>query len=785
VVLLVLPVLLLGPLPFAAGGGRSTDTQPAFGVIDNAQAIQDAIRSGRTVTVVVQLADEPLATYTGGIGNIGATAPVQGSKLDVTSNNAIGYGRLLEEKRSGFKAYLRNVASGALVGREYNTVLNGLSVTVSGRDLARILTAPGVTAVTVARTFKPTMNISRVLIGASAIDAALSPSLPGAGIKVGIIDTGIDRDHPFFNPAGYAAPPGFPKADTLNNLLLCTSDKIIVARAYPDPNGNGPNSGEKSCLDTIDHGTHVAGTVAGNAETTATVSGVAIPGLSGVAPRAWLGNYNVFPNGQVNADDPEIIAAIEDAVRDGMDVLNMSLGGDPLPEALDPLAQAVNRAARAGVVVAVAAGNSGSTLFTVSSPGTAHGALTAAASADPHFVGIPATFDTTTLGAALGQFGTFNPAVSAALANWNNMAAGAGPGAATMACTAITTGTHTGQIVVIDRGSCTFTTKVRNAQNAGAAGVMVVNSVAGDPVAMAQDGTTPIPTIPAVMVGRSTRGSLRSEAALNRVATIDGATPHEFVTSSNLTPDGATANADVLAGFSSRGPTAFDFRLKPDVSAPGVNVLSSVPGGWAFFQGTSMATPHLAGSAALLLQLHPGWSPEQVKSALVTRAKRPVFDSGTGTVDTSAVDRGGGRVNLARAMNVNATFGPANISFGALTPASEEGVRRSVELRNISGFSQGWTAAIGSGTFCRQYVFIPPPAGVFVFTGLPVPLSTIANVSVNPTAGNVGAARTNTFGVTATALAGTTTVLCTGDIVVAVGSQTHRLPWLLVRNTTP
>lgn len=765
IALLVLPALLFASTSAALGGGRATDRPAPSAFLDNQKALSDAIRSGRQVTVVVELLESPLASYTGGVRGIGRTQPERGRKLDKHSSNSVGYARFLAERRSALKGFLRSNATSAVVEAEYDTVLNGLALTLSGRDLQRVMNAPGVKAVTVDREFRPLMNISRGLIGGPEIDAVL-PGPAGQGLKIGIIDTGIERDHPFFNPSTYSFPSGFPVTDNPSNLTACTSPKIIVARAYPTP------PGMDSCIDTNGHGTHVAGTAAGNTGTTATVQGVAITGLSGIAHRAWLGNYNVFPNLQESARSVEIIRAIEDGVSDGMDVLNMSLGGAVIqPEQGDPLAQAVNNAAAANVVVAVAAGNSGPALFTVSSPGNASGALTAAASTNPHFVGIPVTFDATTIPAALGQFGDFNPPLTAPLANWNNTAAGAVAGAATQACTPIAGGTHTGQIVVIDRGVCTFTTKVRNAQNTGAAGVLIVNNVAGDPVAMAQDGTTPVPTIDAVMVGRSNRATLRTAAASNTSATVNGTAPAEFITSTNLTPGGATQNADIIAGFSSRGPVPFDERFKPDVSAPGVNVLSSTvdpltPGfDWAFFQGTSMATPHLAGASALIRQLHPTWTPEQIKSALSSRAKRPVWDHVTGLAPVGGVVRGGGRVNLDTAKDVNVTFAPPNFSFGQVKPKNEaQSVSRSITFTNVTLTPQSWSI---------------DPIPNCTFAG-----STVATFAVSSSSGTVAAGASATVVVTATTVGGAADgVLCSGDVTFNVGTQTsppHRVPWILV-----
>src|SRR5262249_53988495 len=169
----------------------------------------------------------------------------------------------------------------------------------------------------------------------------------------------------------------------------------------------------------------------------------------------------------------------------------------------------------------------------------------------------------------------------------------------------------TGKIALISRGVCTFSQKIRNAQHAGAIAVLMVNNVAGDPIAMGQDGTPDQPTIPAYMLSLADGLVLATKAGFS---TTIGASPLYVI----------TGNDDFMAGFSSNGPNPVDFRVKPDVVAPGVNVLSSIPHQFcsappcfAFFQGTSMATPHLAGSAAVVKWAHPTWSAAQIRSAIV------------------------------------------------------------------------------------------------------------------------------------------------------------------------
>jgi minor extracellular serine protease Vpr len=255
------------------------------------------------------------------------------------------------------------------------------------------------------------------------------------------------------------------------------------------------------------------------------------------------------------------------------------------------------------------------------------------------------------------------------------------------ACTSVDSGAS-GKVVVVDRGGCTFSTKVRNAIAADAIGVVVINNVAGDPTAMAKDGGGG-DDLPAVMIGKNEGAALR---AANPPDASAVATFQEFI----------TANQDILAGFSSQGPTAVDFAVKPDVTSVGVNVLSSITcvgsgfpctttgdgtdAPWAFFSGTSMSTPHIAGSAAVLLQLHSDWTPAQIKSALVNRAELVVTDAVTGTHDVGPTAQGGGRENLSVAADATTWMDPVSGSFGRVTVGHPSSV--TITLYNPTGTDQ-------------------------------------------------------------------------------------------------
>jgi len=303
----------------------------------------------------------------------------------------------------------------------------------------------------------------------------------------------------------------------------------------------------------------------------------------------------------------------------------------------------------------VAAGTSGPGPGTLESPRRARKIITVGASTNQHFVGQPFTYPAgggTTIGAAVGDFPALPTASYDLFDTHSNGCTSVDPGAS-------------GKLAIIDRGVCTFSTKVRNAIAAGAIGVVVINNVAGDPTAMAKDGGGG-DDLPAVMIGLDEGAALRAsgETTASAVATFQ-----EFI----------TTNKDILAGFSSQGPTIVDLAVKPDLTSVGVNVLSSItcvgkpdtcPGdgtGWAFFSGTSMSTPHIAGSAAVLLDLHPDWSPAQVKSALANRADLVVKDAKTGIHDIGPTAQGAGRENLSVAADATTWLDPVSASFGQVT----------------------------------------------------------------------------------------------------------------------
>jgi subtilisin family serine protease len=670
VVWFALAALALALPGFAVAGGPSVSDGGA-----NAPGVD-------TSSAIVVLKGDPLSTDA-------ATRPAPGKKINFDSNTVKSYRAQLAAERNDFKQWLQQNAPKANVTGQFDIALNAVSVDLNGTSLATLQSAPQVASAQYEQQYAPQSDPDLPLIsapaawasGGGAANAGIKPD--GTRVKVGIIDTGIDITNPCFNDAGY------PSTIQQGPVGL-TNNKVIVAKVFY----RGSKAQGETPAPNQEHGTHVAGTVAcdyGLTNSTTNVGGVPVNyGVLGVAPAAQLGSYVVFPGNVTNARDEDILEALEAAYQDGMDIVNMSLGGNANGKQ-DLLTTAIDNLDEAGMISAVAAGNSGPGHYTVQSPGSAPDALTAGAMTVGHFIGAPVTAGGKTYGAAAGDFATVQSDLSATL----KAVAGSGANGLNTACSALAAGSLTGDVALISRGGCTFSTKIRDAQNAGAIAVLVGNNTGGDPVAMGQDGTANQPTVPAYMLGLNDAGSL---------ATSSGST----VTIGSAQQYFQTPNSNIMASFSSQGPTDVDFRVKPDVVAPGVNVLSSIPASfcglppcWAFFQGTSMATPHLAGSAAVVLSQHPDWTPDQVRSAIVNTADQGVVLHSNGSgAETDVNIIGAGRDDVASAVGAAVALDPVSVSFGSVPSISGQTRTATINVSTLNGpgaTSVGVTNQTGGG----------------------------------------------------------------------------------------
>jgi len=649
-----------------------------------AASVHAAQRSDSTIAratqdndyALVQLNGDPLATYA-------RTKPQPGKKIDFNGSAVKAYRAQLAALRNSYKAWLRTNVPQASVTGEFDLSLNAVSVKLGGATLAQVAAAPMVRTAQYQGLYYPNAADPDLAI-IRATDAwaqAGGAAGAGSGVKVAIVDSGIDVGHPCFSDTGY------PTQQQVGNPSF-TNNKVIVAKVF-----NNKTPSRRYTPEAIDsHGTHVAGTVACNFETPTVVDGVTLPyKMSGVAPRALLGNYNVFPGEVENARSEDILNALEAAYADGFDVANMSLGGGA-SGIQDLLTVAVDNLDRANMVVTISNGNEGPGYRTVGSPGSAARGLTAGASSVGHEIVHILTVANKGYRSVKGEFGA-GPVTAPLRVLTDTSSPFNG---LSLACEPFAAGSLNGSIALISRGVCDFTVKLRNVQAAGGVGAIVVNREPGVFV-MGGNGEPNQPTIPGFMVDQSDAAALK--AADGASATLPQFGTYEAV----------AANDDVIADFTSWGPTDVDFRVKPDVMAPGVNIVSSIPrsycGGspcFAFFSGTSMAAPHLAGSAAIVRQQHPDWSAAAIRSAIVNTADRKVvkdLDNATIVVDANKV--GTGRENLLAAVQSIVALDPVSLSFGAVPAGSGRTMQDSVELTNVSSGPQTYTLSVveaaGSG----------------------------------------------------------------------------------------
>jgi subtilisin family serine protease len=473
------------------------------------------------VEVVVTMKAPPLARAFADSRVLSAS--VKHRRLNLTSPFSVAHLRALHADQDALAERIERTIPGAHVGWRYRIVLDGLAVSLPEGRIGRLAAIPGVAGVFPGTRYSGAVADSDQATVPAAPSADLASGANGDGVKIAILDDGVDQGHPFFDPGAYAYPAGFPRGNT-----AFTTPKVIAARAFAPASPSWRHATKPFDPEESFHATHVAGIAAGNAGTNTGGRGP----VSGVAPRAYLGNYKVLtiptPGVGLNGNSPEIAAGVEAAVADGMDVINLSLGEPEGEPTRDLLARACDAAVDAGVVVSIAAGNSGSALGggSVSSPGSAAGAIT---------------------------------------------------------------------------------------------------------VAAASSRTT-------------------------------------------------------IAGFSSVGPTTMSLRLKPDLAAPGVDILSSVParsGTWAQLSGTSMATPHVAGLAALLIEQHPEWTPPQVKSALVQTAAH---------LSAPPTRSGAGFAEAGRAADPLLFASPTAVSFGLLPRPGSATAR--VQLTDAGGGLGAWSVAV-------------------------------------------------------------------------------------------
>ena len=621
------------------------------------------------VRVIVALPLPPLAATSRTLA-----ARAAGRRLNVASSSSRAYLARLARAQRVAAAQLRRSIPQARIQRRYRVLLDAFAVELPARKLPQLVRLPFVKRVYPSLRYELKLNRSPGLIGATALSAATGAR--GEGVKIAIVDDGVDPRNPFLSGEGFSAPEGFPRGDR-----SLTSPKVIVARGFPPP-GYGGTSRLAFVPRESFHGTHVAGIAAGHAGTN-TGPGAdhpATPGLSGVAPRAWVGNYRVFNRPTPIGNDafvPEIVAAFEAAVADGMDVINFSGGGPQVDPQMDPLVEAVRNVTNAGVVAVISAGNDrdqfgfGST----GSPANAPEAISVAASSNSHVFGPALRVATPDAPSTLtqipfesnGQVPAAWAAADQTLVDVGSVVSTSGTAVERRICgstdpndprqTPLPPGSLAGAIALVQRGTCTFISKAARVRAAGAVGMIMIDNRPGE--------GNPIPLQLAVPSGMIS--DLDGARLLAYLQSRGGRAPVRATTSPL---EIETGRSGIITSFSSGGPSPFTLGLKPDVAAPGGEILSSITpefagSPFAVFDGTSMAAPHVSGAAALLVQRHPSWTPAQIKSALMSTAGTAWADTAR-TVEAPVVLQGAGIVNVAAADDPRLFTSPASLSFGRL-----------------------------------------------------------------------------------------------------------------------
>ncbi|WP_059103356.1 S8 family peptidase [Shouchella shacheensis] len=616
---IVVLALLFALSPFGSafanqGDGGTPELAELYGTID--------VSSTEPTTVIVELKEEAV--------------------VEAKQNGQAQSESEIESKRNQLVADLEDEVGNVEVKQEYDYLLSGLSVELPANEIQYILSHEEVRAVypdveyevpemeTAPDDAVPYMFDSAPFIGANEVWEDLGYT--GEEVTVAIIDTGVDYTHPDLAHAF----GDYKGRDLVDN------DDDPQETPPGDPRGNATN-----------HGSHVAGTVAANGE------------IKGVAPDATLLAYRVLGPGG-SGSTANVIAGIEQAVQDGADVMNLSLG-NTLNDPDFATSLALDRAMAEGVMAVTSNGNAGPAEWTVGSPGTSRDAISVGATQLPYAV-FNAQVETDG-GVSYPSAAVMGPGPEEGITqldgnDYELVDVG-------LAFTEDFEGVDVeGKVALISRGDLPFVEKVDNAKEAGAAGVIMYNNVDGD-----------MPYIPSLALPTVMLNNVDGQKMLDELEAGNNTI--------TISIEEAGEVGESVADFSSRGPVMDTWMIKPDVVAPGVNITSTVPThnpenphGYAALQGTSMAAPHVAGAAALILEAHPDWGVEEVKASLMNTAERITDPDGTMYAHNT---QGAGSIRVPEAIQTKTLAVPGSYSFGKFAKDNGRQVERQhFEIKNLS-----------------------------------------------------------------------------------------------------
>ncbi len=608
----------------------------------------------------------------------------------------------VENDKASFHAAAASAKINYVERHSFQNLFSGVAIRATAAEVSKLASLPGVKAVYPDRqlfydpqggTSEVDMATAVTMTGADLVQNALH--LTGIGIKVAVIDTGLDYGHPDLGGCGSIGPgcrvrKGWDLVGDAFNADPTAATYNPVPTPDPDP------------MDCAGHGTHVAGIVGANGDP-------ATGHVRGVAPGVTFYAYRVF--GCVGSTlDSVMIEAMERALDDGAQVVNMSIGA-ALGWPQWPTALASDRLVRHGVVVVASFGNSGTIglspccLYSGGAPGLGKDVIGVAA------------FDNTFTPSSVFTVSPDNKQIG------YNAAVGAPPaplsGTATLAKTGTTTTTNdgcvaplpslTGKVVLIRRGTCSFYVKAFNAQSAGAAGVILYNNTTGS--LFPTVAGTPAITIPVVAISQADGATLDGRIA-------GGTTTMTWTTLALETPNTSTGN--LISSFSSYGLSP-DLSFKPDIGAPGGNIRSTWPralGSYAVLSGTSMSSPHVAGAVALLLESEPKLKAREVRDVLQNTAIPHLWwgNPGLGFLD-STFRQGAGMLNIFDAIVGTTRITPAKLALGEsqggpavvrLTVSNQSNVKVTYDLSFENGISTNNTFVPAFFTSDASVVFAKP-----------------------------------------------------------------------------
>lgn len=702
-------------------------------------AVLFALTLGATVTAsadgevrrsyIIQLADKPVATYSGDVAGLAATKPAAGQRLNLDASSVQNYINYLDTK----KASVVNTVGKDKITNDYKVVFNGFSALLTDAEVRALKKDPGVANITADSLLQLDTSYTPTFLGLDKAGGLWSQlggqDSAGENIIIGIVDGGIWPEHDSFadrvdengNPSrhgsklAYGAPPANWKGSCQAGEGFQASDcnnKLIGARYFKSPDQQLHWTEFVSPRDSIGgsrgeggHGDHTASTAGGNAHTSAIINGLNLGKLSGMAPRARIAAYKVCwtnPDQKNSCATSNSVAAIEQAVKDGVNVINFSIGSSSGGGAFNEATEvAFLGAASAGVFVAASAGNSGPTTAPAShiSPwlttvgNSTHNRL---------YVGDAALGNGTTV---TGASGNANTPLSKLILAKDAGKAGIDPAqalnlsrcygsvdatAAVPQADLIDPDKVAGKILVCDRGGNVLVNKSANAKNAGAAGVIIANVAGGADTILSQPHS-----LSTVHITRADGDKVRAYVAATPDATASLGNLHGVVD--------PTVAAPIMNASSSRGPNVANPNImKPDLTAPGTDILAAVSADvpreerdaiaagaeakvkdFAFYTGTSMASPHVAGVAALLKQRHPDWTPAMIKSALMTTAydtfsdgltTRLSWDSSARATGNLPWGQGAGHIAPSSAADPGLVYNATEIDYVRFTCGLNAGV---------------------------------------------------------------------------------------------------------------